>query len=40
LIGNFNVLTGAAEKNRIHMIQDANAIIQSINAANAGSKGF
>ena len=40
LVGNFNVLTGAAEKNRLQMIQDANAIIQKMNAADAGTKGF
>lgn len=40
LVGNFNVLTGAAEKQRITMIQDANAIIQSMEATNAGTKGF
>ena len=40
LTGNFSVLTGAAEKHRIAMIQDADAIIQQMNAADAGTKGF
>ena len=40
LTGNFSVLTGAAEKHRIAMIQDADAIIQQMNAAQAGTKGF
>lgn len=40
LVGNFNVLTGAAEKQRVAMIQDTNEIIQNMNATESGSKGF
>ena len=40
LVGNFNVLTGAAEKQRQKLIDSANTIAQTISITNSGSKSF